>query len=79
MVHNEITQYIAEINRIYKAGNATEHTYRPALKCLLEKMTNGLTVTNNRLIICSLPITCTFNFSRAKIYLLKLPLENYCR
>jgi len=29
-----ITQYIVEINRMYKAGNATEHTYRPALKSL---------------------------------------------
>jgi len=32
------TQSIAEINRIFKAGNATEHSYRPALKSLLENM-----------------------------------------
>jgi len=36
MVHNEIAQYIAEVNHIYKARNATEHSYRPALKILLE-------------------------------------------
>jgi len=53
---NEITSYIAEINRIYKAGNATEHTYRPALKLLLEKMTTGLTITNEpKRIACGAP------------------------
>ena len=28
--------YLAQIEAAYKAGNATEHTYRPALKTLLE-------------------------------------------
>ena len=37
-LENEITQYIAELNRIYKAGNAIERSYHPALKSLLEKM-----------------------------------------
>jgi len=37
-----IAQYIAEINMIYMVGDTTEHTYRPALESLLEKMTNGL-------------------------------------
>jgi hypothetical protein len=51
-----IAQYVAELNRIYKAGNATEHTYRPALKSLLEKMTTGLTVTNEpKRIACGAP------------------------
>jgi len=51
-----IAQYIAEINRIYRAGNATEHTYRPALKSLLEAMANGLTVTNEpKRIACGAP------------------------
>ena len=40
-----IAQYLAEINRIYRVWNATEHTYRPALKSLLEKITTALTVT----------------------------------
>ena len=56
MSNHYVTQYIAEINRIYKAGNATEHTYRTALKSLLEKMTNGLTVTNEpKRIACGAP------------------------
>jgi len=37
-------------------GNATEHTYRPALKSLLEKMTTALTVTNEpKRIACGAP------------------------
>ncbi|MCL1937612.1 MAG: hypothetical protein FWF52_04355, partial [Candidatus Azobacteroides sp.] len=55
-MQNEIMQYIAELDRIYKAGNATEHTYRPALKGLLEKITVGLTVTNEpKRIACGAP------------------------
>jgi hypothetical protein len=41
-----LTQYIAEIDKIYRAGNATEHSYRPALKTLFENLTKGLTITN---------------------------------
>jgi hypothetical protein len=53
---SDITQYVSEINRIYKAGNATEHSYRPALKSLFEKMTDGLTVTNEpKRIACGAP------------------------
>ena len=62
---NEITQYIAELNRIYKAGNATEHSYRPALKSLLEKITtdkgacplvDSLVITNEpKRIACGAP------------------------
>jgi predicted helicase len=55
-IAKEIAQYIAEINRIYKAGNATEHSYRPALKSLLENLTSGLTVINEpRRIDCGAP------------------------
>jgi len=59
-----ITSYIVEINRIYKAGNATEHTYRPALKSLLEKilnkgtcpLVNPIVVTNEpKRIACGAP------------------------
>ena len=46
MIHNEITQYISECNALYKAGNATEHSYRPALKTLLETMMPQHTATN---------------------------------
>ena len=33
-MHNEIlvVQYIAELNRLYKAENAVAHIYRPALQ-----------------------------------------------
>ena len=56
MIQNAINQYIAELNRLYHAGNATEHTYRFALQCLLENMTLGLTVTNEpKRIACGAP------------------------
>ncbi|MDR2064469.1 MAG: hypothetical protein LBP85_01975, partial [Prevotellaceae bacterium] len=55
-MQNKINQYIAELNRIYKSGNATEHTYRPALKSLLENIIAGLTVTNEpKRIACGAP------------------------
>ena len=38
--------YIKEIQRNLAAGNATEHTHRPALKTLLESLQSGLTATN---------------------------------
>jgi len=60
-----IAHYISEINRIYKAGNATEHSYRPALKTLLEKITtdkgacplaDSLVITNEpKRIACGAP------------------------
>jgi predicted helicase len=33
-----IAQYITELSALYKAGNATEHSYRPALKSLFESV-----------------------------------------
>ncbi|MDR2693460.1 MAG: N-6 DNA methylase [Chitinispirillales bacterium] len=36
MPTTEIAQYITEASRIYQTGNATEHTYRPALQNLLD-------------------------------------------
>lgn len=38
--------YLGEIERAYRAGNATEHTYRPYLKRLLEALAPGATATN---------------------------------
>ena len=56
MIQTKINQYITELNRIYKAGNATEHSYRPALKSLLENLTSGLRVTNEpKRIACGAP------------------------
>jgi hypothetical protein len=37
-----IARYITEIDKIYRAGNATEHSYRPALKMLFESSFRGL-------------------------------------
>lgn len=41
-----INDYLKKIDKAYSAGNATEHTYRPALKELLESMLPGVTATN---------------------------------
>jgi hypothetical protein len=40
----EIAQYIAEVSRARQAGNATEHTYRPALQRLLENIAAAQTL-----------------------------------
>ncbi|MDR2814695.1 MAG: N-6 DNA methylase, partial [Prevotellaceae bacterium] len=55
-MQNKIAQYIANLSKMYNAGNATEHTYRPALKQLLESMATSLTVTNEpKRIACGAP------------------------
>jgi predicted helicase len=41
-----IGDYLKQIQRELKRGNATEHSYRPALKALLESLANGITATN---------------------------------
>ena len=52
----DINTYIAEIDKIYRTGKATEHSYRPALQKLLEKITSGLTITNEpKHIACGAP------------------------
>ena len=57
MAQKEISEYINEINRKFKAGNATEHTYRPALLRLLENMLGAdVRVTNEpKRIACGAP------------------------
>jgi len=47
----EFTEYIKEVNQKYQAGNATEHSYRPALQKLLE----GLLATEKSLQIVNEP------------------------
>ena len=45
-----------EIDKIYRTGKATEHSYRPALQNLLEHITEGLTITNEpKRIACGAP------------------------
>src|SRR4030065_2964493 len=48
--------YLALIEQACKAGNATEHTHRPALKDLLEAFQPGITATNEpKRIKCGAP------------------------
>jgi hypothetical protein len=38
--------YLTAVERNLKAGNATEHTHRPALKELIESLAENITATN---------------------------------
>ena len=40
------TDYIRTIEKELVAGNATEHTHRPALKALIEGLASSVTATN---------------------------------
>ena len=42
----DLELYISKINKMHLLGNATEHTYRPALKSLLESAKSGIIATN---------------------------------
>ena len=51
-----IATYIAAIQAAAARGNATEHTFRPALKALIESLETGITATNEpRRIACGAP------------------------
>jgi predicted helicase len=58
-----ISRYVTEIDKIYRAGNATEHSYRPSLKTLFESsfigpktpLKNGFTGSKNGLTITNEP------------------------
>ena len=41
-----VTEYIKELNAQYKTGKATEHSYRPALKEMLQSLLPKMTVIN---------------------------------
>jgi hypothetical protein len=48
--------YLTQIEQAYKAGNATEHTHRPALKILLEALQPNIIATNEpKRIECGAP------------------------
>ncbi len=48
--------YLTQIEQAYKAGNATEHTHRPALKNLIEAFQPGVIATNEpKRIKCGAP------------------------
>ena len=38
--------YLRDVRDIHRKGNATEHSYRPALKLLLEGLRGGVVATN---------------------------------
>ncbi len=49
-------EYLREINKAYQKDNATEHTYRPALKGLIEALGKKITATNEpKRIQCGAP------------------------
>ena len=53
---NPFRAYLKELRANLAAGNATEHTHRPALKALLEGAVQGVTATNEpRRIECGAP------------------------
>jgi len=50
------TEYLASIRKELDCGVATEHTYRPALKALLEAIGKGIVATNEpKHILCGAP------------------------
>jgi hypothetical protein len=57
MAHNSaFTGYLRHIETALKAGNATEHTHRPALKTLVESLREKVTATNEpQRIACGAP------------------------
>lgn len=53
---NPFEEYLSKIQNVMDTGNATEHSYRPALKALLERLENGITATNEpKRIRCGAP------------------------
>jgi predicted helicase len=51
-----LNHYLKTIEKELSAGNATEHTHRPALKYLIESLGSGLTATNEpKRIKCGAP------------------------
>ena len=53
---NQIQAYLQDVRQIYQRGNATEHTYRPALKNLLESFGDGVLAVNEpKRIKCGAP------------------------
>lgn len=51
-----LQEYLTNITKAYNAGNATEHTHRPALKDLIESLATGIVATNEpRRVACGAP------------------------
>lgn len=55
-IESAFETYIAEINKAYQRGDATEHTHRPALKNLIESINDKITAINEpKRIDCGAP------------------------
>ncbi|MDR0327620.1 MAG: hypothetical protein LBI05_04915, partial [Planctomycetaceae bacterium] len=55
-MQDAISKYITEIVRTHQRGDATEHTFRPALKTLVETFDPTITAANEpRRIACGAP------------------------
>ncbi|HXG91616.1 MAG TPA: hypothetical protein VNN73_04515 [Blastocatellia bacterium] len=53
---NHRAEYLKQIEKALQAGNATEHTHRPALKSLIESLGDGITATNEpKCVKCGAP------------------------
>ena len=53
---DSLKPYLQQVEQALKAGNATEHTHRPALKALLESLDLSVTATNEpKRIACGAP------------------------
>lgn len=51
-----LPEYLSALDKLYRSGKATEHSYRPDLQRLLAAMCNGVDVTNEpRRIDCGAP------------------------
>ena len=55
-IHTTLSAYIAAISSAYASGKATEHSYRPAIKALIEGLVPGVVATNEpKRIACGAP------------------------
>lgn len=64
---NAFAEYLASIKKELSGGAATENTYRPALKALLEAYGEGITATNEpKRILCGAP---DFNITHKNVLL----------
>jgi hypothetical protein len=43
---NALRCYLQEVEKTFSSGNATEHTYRPFLKNVIESLADGIIATN---------------------------------
>lgn len=55
-MHEALKGYIQAVAAAYAAGNATEHTYRPALQAFIQPLAPGVTATNEpKRVACGAP------------------------